>query len=394
MPSRLAERGGVPPLSALERAQWLTLVAVCAVSFPLAEPGALVAQTVIPAERPTQAGAAPDAGAFTPPPPGGEPLAVALERSNLQQLAEEARLEGSFARAVQLLDEASSWASDPVMAWKLRYQSALLLTHVPGASLEAAHRLRQLLLERRTELPQRLIEVAEREVLRLQGFEAQGEGYAEVLRLREQLQRVPLAARLGWLEAQAQRNPAQIFERARLQLLMETHWELKEWRSVREGLEQIARLEGGWKPALLDLHERARQEIRRQRLAWASVFLLSVAGVGVPWGLRGVPEWQRLLRQILFAVMQWALMLTLLYLYYVVGRQRGDVSPVTLPRLGVLLLLTGGAQALGLAWKRVLSMRASPLEARWGGLLLGILLPVSALYLFAYLYDYASVLKL
>lgn len=360
-------------------------------SFPsspavTAEPGPeLRVTSSAPAEGPPLPPAASE-GASTSP--------VSTEVSALTRLAEEARLEGSYARAVQLLDEASLLEPEPLARWKLSYQSAMMKANVPGASLDAAHALEQLLRSSPPGVPARLWEVAHAEVLRLQGFAAHGEVYQEVLRLREALLRLPMADRLSWLVAQEQSRPEPLLERARLQLLMETHWERGEWRDVRRTLERIAELEGAWKPALLELHARARQEIRRQRLAWASTTLLLVAIFALPWSLRGLPERQRLLRQVLLALTQWGLMLLLLYLYYVLGRQRGDVSPVTLPKLLVLFVLTGGAQALGLVWRRVLQERLTSGEARGLGFLLAVLFPVAGLYLFAYHFDYASVLNL
>lgn len=333
----------------------------------------------------------------SPEPVSPEPVLpepVSPEVIALTRLAEEARLEGSYARAVQLLDEASQRELDPLARWKLRYQTAMMKANVPGASLDAAHALEQLLISPPSGVPARLLEVAHAEVLRLQGFAAHGEVYQAVLRLREALLKLPMAQRLSWLLAQEQSRPDPLLERARLQLLMETYWERGEWRDVRRTLERIAELEGAWKPALLELHARARQEIRRQRLAWASTMWLFVAIFALPFSLRGLPERQRLFRQVCFALIQWGLMLMLLYLYYVLGRQRGDVSPVTLPKLAVLFVLTGGAQALGLAWRRVLEEHLTSREVRWLGVVLAVLFPVAGLYLFAYHFDYASVLNL
>lgn len=343
-----------------------------------------------------------EAGAAVPAPsepPSSEPESL--------HAAQKAWQEGQGPRAVELLRTVLEGDSSEAVKQTARYRLGTLLATLPGRSLEAAQAFEAFVAGTSDATPVRLKAVAENEIRRLRGLQQHVLAWDARLALVQRLEAKPWPEQKALIEqtiAEAHADDARL---GLLQLMAEVAWFERDWTVVVDYLERGLLLQQRLAPGSiteeqLALLKQGRRERLRQHLAYASVGLAVLGSLGL-LGMRLRPSRRhqaeargagRVPGQPLGRLLlQWLVLVLVLYGLYRLGRKPGDVSPVTLLRLGVLLGMTGVAQALGMGWQRVLLEEE---RGPWRRLRLfpGLILHLVAVYLFCYFFDYVSVLGL
>lgn len=335
-------------------------------------------------------------------------------KAELQQLLAEADAAwqaGDAGRAAVLYQRVSAHAPEAPEAREARYREGHALAAVPGKAREAAQALETFVRRDAAFVSPRLVTVARQEAQRLRGLEGHLPAYDAVLRLQAELLRLPEAARLEWLNAQlkagAGERPPEVTV-ALHELAAEEAWFRGEWSATVWHLERVLELPGVDSQQRRELLKQAKQELFQEHLAVLTAALVGVGVVGAGFLTRQArrrplsPVKRIVWRRVALLILNWWGLLGLLYLFYVLGKKAGDVSPVTAGRLLALMLSTTGAQLLAIWWGALLADWRGPVGENAGASKslvflrfgVGLVFHLCAVYLFCYAFDYVSVLGL
>lgn len=316
------------------------------------------------------------------------------------------------AAAAVLYAEAAEQEGLSQAGMEARYRRAQALALVPGRAVEAVHAFRQFLALDSERAPPRLRVVALEELARLLSLSAHSAEWEALERLRLSLQAYPYPERVARLEALIEASSGPEVRRAAFQMRVEEAWFARDWTGVTRSLERQASALGPLSSAWRSVRRQAEVELRRIFLAWVTGVGILLAGVAAGWRfwqLRGQGGGASLqLRPLGRLILHWWATLALLYGFYWLGKRMGDVGPVVAQRMGVLGLLTTLGLTLswilklpppsGLRARLVEGARAWRLSGARALLIwdasIGLLIHACMIYLFCYLYDYASVLGL
>jgi len=260
---------------------------------------------------------------------------------------------------------------------------------------EALEAFRHFLARDGKKAPSRLLTIARNDVRRMTEEAPHWKAWTQYRSLIDGIRPLDHEARIGRLEDFASGIlPSQVERAARLAIVQEA-WEVEDWDRVLMELEDSSLVLAD--PALVTVIEQARKERRRTRLAWGAVLVCCFGAAGVlflrPWHLLS----GRARRWVIVLFVNWGILACMIYGAYILGRQRGDVAPVTIGRFASLLLAVSLSMAAAIGWCLILRerlVRRPVTLLTLTSLGLGSLFCGCAIYLFAFYFDYTSVLGL